>query len=459
MFQSDTYQARRNGLTGKMSNKGVILIAGNNECPVNYPANTYRFRQDSNFLYFIGIDLPGLMATIDTATGETVLYGNDISVESAVWTGELPKLSTWAEKSGISTVKPLASLESDIKQATKIHYLPPYPNDRKIFLSEIMGISIGELQQNVSVELIKAVVNLRSYKSQEEVVQIEDALNRATSRFHIEAMKMAVPGNYEYQVAGHIESSMLKNLCSPAYGIICSVHGEILHNVHYDNKLKEGQLLLIDAGAENPMHYASDITRTTPVGGKFSNRQKEIYELVLNALNTSIERIGPGVTYQSIHLKAAEIMTEGLIGLGIMKGDPQEIVQRGAHALFFPHGLGHMMGLDVHDMEDLGEDYVGYDEVVKRSEQFGTAYLRLGRQLEPGFVITVEPGLYFIPILIEKWKSENKFQEYINYSALENYMNFGGVRIEDNILVTDEGRRVLGEPIPKSVSEIESLFV
>ncbi len=458
MFQPDTYKARRAELSNKMANKGIILIAGNNDTPINYPGNIFRYRQDSNFLYFVGIDMPGLMATIDTATGETTLYGNDIPVESAIWTGVLPKLSSWAEKSGISKLKSFSSLATDLKAAHQVHYLPPYRHDRKIYLSEVFGLSVQEIQNGVSEELIKAIVNIRSYKSDEEVAQIEDALNRATAKFHVEAMKMALPGAYEYQIAGQIESTMLKNLCTSAYGIICSIHGEILHNVTYDNKLEEGRMLLIDAGAENPMHYASDITRTTPVGGKFNTQQKAVYNIVLKALNSAISLIKPGVTYQSIHFEAAKIMTQGMIELGIMKGDVDEIVAKGAHALFFPHGLGHMIGLDVHDMEDLGEDYVGYNEITKRSEIFGTAYLRLGRELEPGFVLTSEPGLYFIPILIEQWRREKKFTEFINYNALDSYMNFGGIRLEDNILVTADGRKVLGNPIPKSVSDVEGLF-
>lgn len=458
MFLPDTYKKRRAELAKKMANQGLILIAGNNDSPINYPGNIFRYRQDSNFLYFVGLNMPGLMTTIDTATGETTLYGDDIPVESAIWTGVLPKLADWAAKTGITKIEPFTKLAGVLKAASMVHYLPPYRHDRNIYLSEVFGKSITEIQKGVSEELIKAIVNIRSYKTDEEVAQIEDALNRATAKFHVEAMKMAMPGTFEYQVAGQIQSTMLKNLCAPAYGIICSVNGEILHNVTYDNKLKEGDLLLIDAGAENPMGYASDITRTTPVGGKFNARQKAVYEIVLNALNSAIELIKPGVTYQSIHFEAAKIMTTGLIGLGLMKGDPEEIVAKGAHALFFPHGLGHMMGLDVHDMEDLGENYVGYDDKTKRSELFGTAYLRLGRELESGFVLTTEPGLYFIPILIEKWKSENKFTEFINYNALEPYIGLGGIRLEDDILVTPDGRKILGNPIPKSLNSIEALF-
>lgn len=458
MFSAEVYTDRRKKLAHSLSNKGLILILGNNDCPVNYTGNVFRFRQDSNFLYFAGINLQGLAITIDTATGATTLFGDDIPAESAVWTGTVPTMKSWAEKAGITAVKPFKDLSVLIKTQGTIHYLPPYPHDRKILLSDLLGKTIAEVNTGYSVELIKAIVELRSYKTPDEIAQIEDSLNSATAKFHIEAMKMAKEGYYEYEIAGQIESTMLRNHCQPAYGIICSVHGEILHNVHYHNQLKEGQLLLIDAGAENKMCYASDITRTTPVGGKFSNQQKEIYNLVLSALTTSIEKIKPGIPYRDIHIDAARLMTKGLVDLGIMKGDVDEIVQAGAHALFFPHGLGHMLGLDVHDMEDLGEQYVGYGDSYTRSEQFGTAYLRLARKLEEGFVITVEPGLYFIPILIEKWKSENKFANFINYNALTPYMEYGGTRIEDNILVTANGSKILGDPIPKSIEEIEGLF-
>jgi Xaa-Pro aminopeptidase len=459
MFSAEIYKSRRIRLAMDLQNNGIILLAGNNENPINYKGNVSRFRQDSNFLYFMGIDLPGLMATIDTANGNAVLYGNENTVEDAVWTGEIPKLSHWAELSGLLKSKPLRELDSDLKKANKIHYLPPYPSDRKIFLAGLFNKSIPDIEKNFSLDLAKAIIAQRSIKSDEEVAQIEDALNRATSRFHIDAMKMAKSGEYEYRIAGHIESTMLKNNCTPAFGVICSVHGEILHNVSYTNMLNANQLLLVDAGAENAMHYASDITRTTPVNGKFSERQKNIYEIVLKASTESIAAIKPGITYKTIHLDAAKIIARGLIDLGLMRGNADEIVEKGAHALFFPHGLGHMMGLDVHDMEDLGENNVGYDEASKRSELFGTAYLRLGRTLQTGFVLTVEPGIYFIPALIQQWRSEKKFNEYINYQSIDAYIGLGGIRIEDDVLVTKSSNRVLGNPIPKTVKEIEALFL
>lgn len=458
MFSFEIYKKRRSLLVKDMSNNGLIFLAGNNEIPMNYKANTYPFRQDSNFLYFIGIDLPRLYATIDTSTGETILFGDDITVEDAVWTGPLPRLTEWAEKSGFATVKPLKELLSGLKKNGKIHYLPPYPAERKRFLSDLLNLPVAEIESGFSVELVKAVIKQRSIKSPEEIIQIETTMNTVTSVYHQEAMKMALPGEYEYKIAGQVESTMLKHNCRPAFNIICSVRGEILHNVSYANQLKNNQLLLVDSGAENPMHYATDITRTTPVGGRFNEQQKEIYNLVLAANLQAIASIKPGTYYKEIHLNAAKIMTDGLIQLGLMTGNADEIVAEGAHALFFPHGLGHMMGLDVHDMEDLGENNVGYDETIKRSEQFGTAYLRLARKLQPGFVLTVEPGLYFIPTLVEKWKSEKKFTQYINYQNINKYLGMGGIRIEDNVLVTENSCRVLGDHIPKTISEIESLF-
>lgn len=457
MFEASTYSERRN-LLSNSSLKGLILICGNSHTPRNYSSNTYPFRQDSNFLYFAGIDLPNMNLTIDTNTGITTLYADDITVEDAIWSGDQPAMTEWAKKSGIDKVKPSGQLSIDLQQAKLVHYLPPYPYNRQLWLSEIFNKNVTEIKQGVSIELIKAVVKLRSKKSKEEVAQIENALNIATSKMHIKAMQMALPGAMEYEIVAAMNNIIQSNNCTPAYGTICSIHGETLHNEYYNNKLEKDQLLLIDAGAENPMHYASDITRTTPVGGVFNQQHKQIYSLVLDALNTSILAIKPGITYREIHLNAAKLMAQGLKDMGLMKGDIDTAVSKGAHALFFPHGLGHMMGLDVHDMEDLGEDYVGYTDSIKRSEQFGTAFLRLAKELEEGFVITVEPGLYFIPKLIQQWKAEKKHNDFINYQELEKFSGFGGIRIEDNVLITNSGRKVLGEPIAKSTSEIENIF-
>lgn len=456
MFKKEIYQQRRKLLATQI-NDGIIVIAGNNHCARNYGANTFKFRQDSNFLYFAGIDLPGLYLIIDAATGESTLYGNESTLEDHIWMGSQSSLADWSEKSGIEKIKPLDSISALFKSKATIHYLPPYPSDRKMFFSEMLGKSVQQIETGFSLSLVKAVIAQRSVKSELEINEIEDSFE-ATEKFHVEAMKMAMPGEFEYTIAGQIEGTMIKNQCSPAFQVICTVHGEILHNEFYANQLKKGQLLLVDAGAENRMHYASDITRTTPVGGRFSEQQKNIYEIVLKAQTQSISAIKPGVKYQQIHLEAARTIASGLVDLGLMKGNPSEIVELGAHAMFFPHGLGHMMGLDVHDMEDLGENNVGYDNTVQRSKQFGTAYLRMAKELKPGYVMTVEPGIYFIPILIEKWKSEKIHTDKINYKELEKYISFGGIRIEDNILVTNESSRLLGNPIPKTIKEIETIF-
>jgi Xaa-Pro aminopeptidase len=304
--------------------------------------------------------------------------------------------------------------------------------------------------------LTKAVVEQRSVKSDEEIAQIEQALDVA-HEMHTTAMRMAKPGIFEREIAGKVEGIALAGGGTVSFPVICTINGQTLHNHYHGNQLREGRLLILDCGAETEMGYSADITRTTPVGGIFNPRQKAIYEIVLKALNSSIEAIRPGIKYRQIHLQAAAIVAEGLKALGLMKGDVNEAVAQGAHALFFPHGLGHMMGLDVHDMENLGENNVGYDEKTTRSDQFGLAYLRLGRELEPGFVLTVEPGIYFIPALIEQWRGQGKCAEFIDYDKVETYLKFGGIRIEDNVLVTASGRRVLGKPIPKTVRDIEAV--
>jgi len=324
-------------------------------------------------------------------------------------------------------------------------------------LQELLGIPFGEIKENASVELIKAVVDMRSVKDELEIAEIEKACEIG-ALMHITAMKMTKPGMLEMEVAGAIEGIALAKGPGVSFPVICSIHGETLHNHYHGNEMKGDKLLITDAGAETTMNYASDYTRTFPVSGKFTQKQKEIYEIVLKANTECIKAIKPGIKYQEIHLMAAKIIAEGLTALGLMKGNPAEAVKAGAHAMFFPHGLGHMMGLDVHDMEDLGEDFVGYDNETKRIDQFGTAYLRLGRKLQPGFVLTVEPGIYFIPSLIDLWFTEGKFTEYINFDKVKEYLDFGGIRIEDDVVVTASGCKVLGPPVPKTVAEIEEIM-
>jgi Xaa-Pro aminopeptidase len=441
---------------------GSILFPGNNYMPMNYFSNPLPFRQDSNFLYYIGIDAPGLVCVIDCDTGDEILFGIEPTTDDILWSGPLIGLNEMADYSGIKKTAPLLSIEKImnkiLNKGQKVHYLPPYTADRKIFLSNLLKEPINRIEKGASIPFIKAVISQRSIKSNAEIVQIEEALNNTTGNMHIETMKMALPGVFEYEIVAEMYRLAKKNNVGFAYPVICSVHGEILHNEKHLNQIKSGQLLLVDAGAESRKHYASDITRTIPVGRRFSSKQKEIYEIVLSTQLHIIENIKPGEEYINLHALAAHKITKGLKNLGLMKGDTDEAVNAGAHALFFPHGLGHMLGLDVHDMEDLGEDYVGYEKKVKRSNQFGTANLRMAKALEPGYVVTVEPGIYFIPALINTWQREKKFHQFINYSKLEEYRNFGGIRIEDNILVTNIGGRVLGNPIPKLITEIETMF-
>ena len=438
---------------------GLVLFPGNGESAMNYKGNTYRYRQDSSFLYFFGINKPGFHGICDLDSGEDTLFGDDLTIDDIIWMGALPAVRELGDRIAVEHTASLARLQETIKGALqsgrKVHILPPYRGDHLIELAEILAVPASQVNGFISEELIRAVVKLRAVKDDHEIAEIEKAVDVA-GIMHTTAMKMAYPGNFEYELSGAIEGIALAHGGQVSFPVILSMDGQILHNHTHDNELKEGRMIICDAGAETAMCYASDITRTTPVGGSFSTLQKEIYNIVLEANTRTIEASVPGKSYREIHLMAATIIASGLKELGIMKGDVEEAVAAGAHALFFPHGLGHMMGLDVHDMEGLGEDYVGYTEQIRRSDQFGLAYLRMGRELEPGFVMTNEPGCYFIPALIDKWKAEHQFEQFINYNRLDPYRGFGGIRIEDDVLITDSGYRVLGTPIPKTVKEVES---
>lgn len=460
MFNPEVYTGRRNALRSNFA-KGMILFLGNKEMSMNYPANTYKFRQDSSFLYFFGLDFPDLAAIIDIEAGKDYIFGDDIDIEDIIWTGPQPTINEKSKQVGVENTRPysaLAQVISDVLgKGRKIHFLPPYRAENKIILSNLLGIPLNELKQSASVDLIKTVVSLRSIKDQFEIAEIEKAAVIGYN-MHMAAFKMARPGIYEREIAGTMEGIALSGGGMISFPVILSVHGETLHGHDHSNLLKAGDLLLSDAGAETELHYASDFTRVIPVGGKLSQKQREIYEIVLNANNEAASHIKPGIPYRDVHFIACKAIADGLKNLGLMKGDTDEAVRLGAHALFLPHGLGHMMGLDVHDMEDIGENYVGYDEEIRRSDLFGTAFLRLGRRLQPGFVVTNEPGIYFIPALIDLWKNQNKFTAFINYAKVEEYRNFGGIRLEDDILVTESGSRLLGTRLPITVSEIESVM-
>ena len=459
MFGPTIYKERRAALLAQLD-QGIVLLLGNEESPKNYHDNTYRFRQDSYFLYFLGLDQPHLAAIIDIDAGSTTLYGTDPDINHVIWMGDLPSLSDLASSTGAEQTAAFSELPEALAKAKtagrNIHFLPPYRGDNKIRLHQWLQIPLNDLGREASIPLVQAVVALASAKSEEEIAEMTKAVN-VTRSMHHAAMQQARPGMKEAELAGLIEGIALSHEGDVAYPVILSVNGQILHNHYHGNTLEEGQLILVDAGAETAKHYAGDITRTFPVSTHFTTQQKDIYEIVLKAEQDSIAMSKVGSRYLDVHLSAAKIIANGLRDLGIMKGNVDEAVAAGAHALFFPHGLGHMIGLDVHDMEDLGEDYVGYTTALKRSTQFGLRSLRLGRALEEGFVITVEPGIYFIPQLIDLWRSEGKFMDFINYDALDSYRSFGGIRIEDNVWITSEGPKIIGEPIAKTVAEVEAL--
>ncbi len=460
MFSAEVYSQRRN-LLKETVDSGIILILGNSDSPMNCSANTYKWRQDSNFLYFFGIDLQGLAGYIDIDSGEEILFGNDVDMDDIIWMGPQEKLADKAEKVGVSKIEAFAKLNDYIHDAIdahrKIHFLPPYRAENKILLSELTGLPIGSLATNASVELIKAIIAQREIKSKLELEQLEIACEIGY-KMHVMSMLMAKPGTFEHEIAGAIEGVALGANGQVSFPVILSMNGQTLHNHNHDNMLEVGRMMITDAGAESPMHYASDFTRTVPVGGKFTDRQKEIYNIVVSANDRAHELSKPGITYKSVHMEACKMLAIGLSELGLMKGDINEAVEMGAHALFMPHGLGHQMGLDVHDMEDLGENYVGYDKPEDRSTLFGTAFLRMGKMLKPGMVMTNEPGIYFIPELIQLWKSENKFSQFLNYDVIEKYIGFGGIRLEDDIIITETGNEIIGKRLPIYTNDIEELM-
>ena len=458
MFDAAIYRDRRNRLK-KDVGSGLILLLGNDEVGMNYAANTYHFRQDSTFLYFFAVDQPGLAAIIDVDQGTETLFGDDLTLADIVWTGPQPTIADQCKPAGIASSAPLAEMEerltTAIKQGRRVHFLKPYRPEHNVKLARLLGIKPGMVPAYRSEPLHKAVVAQRNIKTAEEVADIEMAVN-VSREMYLAAMKAAKPGKYEYEVVAEIMRVAYGRGCQLSFPVICSVHGETLHNHNHANKMAAGDVMILDSGVETPHKNASDITRTIPVSGAFTAQQRAVYEMVLRAQMAAIDAIKPGVPYMDVHLLAARSFATDLKAAGLMKGDIDEAVAAGAHALFFPHGLGHMMGMDVHDMENLGEEYVGYEPGIARSTQFGLGYLRLARPLRPGFVFTVEPGLYFIPALIDQWKAEQQNVAFINYAEVENFRDARGYRIEDNVLVTETGHRVLGNPIPKTVEDVQA---
>lgn len=460
MFIKEIYTNRREALMSKIKG-GLLILPGNVESPMNYPSNTYHFRQDSNFSYFTGLEIPNLALIIDLDNKICTLFGDDFEIDDIIWMGPQPSISDLAASSGIKQTATYGDFEKVIKSAKavgkKIHFLPPYRSEIKIMLNSILDISFDQLKEKSSLDFIKAVVSLREIKHPYEIEQIENACHTGY-KMQTTAMKLCKPGIYEREIAGAIEGIAIGDGGCVSFPVILSQHGETLHNHDHSQMLEAGKLLLVDCGAENGQNYCSDYTRTIPVSGTFSPIQKRIYEIALKANTDAIAAVKPGVKFIDIHLLACKVIAEGLIAEGLMKGDADAAVKAGAHALFMPHGLGHMLGMDVHDMEGLGENHVGYDSNTVRSSQFGTAYVRLGKELKSGFVLTVEPGIYFIPTLIDIWKKEGLHSEFINYDKVEEFKTFGGIRIEDDVLVTETGGRVLGTPVPKTVAEIEAMM-
>ena len=462
MFEKDTYIRRRAELKRLMGN-GLLLFIGNNESPANYPANGYApFRQDSSFLYYFGQHRDGLVGVIDVDNDEEWLFGDDIDVEDIVWMGYTPSVSDLAAEVGITKTAPMAELGSVCRRATAtnrtIHFLPPYRHDTMIQLMDLLGIHPSKQKEAASLKLIKAVVKMRATKEPQEIAYIDAACDVGYV-MHTTAQLLIKPGVTERFVAGQVDGIARSLSQGNSFGTIFSQHGEIMHGCPSDAKLEAGRLVICDAGCELE-DYCSDHTRTMPVSGKFTQRQLEIYSIVEACHDYVLQVAKPGVKYQDVHFAVCRLMTDRLKEIGLMKGDTEEAVRAGAHAMFLPHGLGHMMGMDVHDMEGLGQIYVGFDDETRPNlEQFGTNCLRMGRKLEPGFVLTDEPGIYFIPHLIDLWHKEGHCKEFINFDLLETYKDFGGIRIEDDLLITNDGCRFLGSKrIPYHPKELEEIM-
>ncbi|OHX12165.1 Xaa-Pro aminopeptidase [Chromobacterium sphagni] len=460
MFAPAIYAQRRARLQAS-GLSGLLLFVGNVDSPMNYRDNTLPFVQDSSFRYFFGLNEPGLAGLIDADSGKATLFGNDPDVADIVWTGPLPSLAERAAKVALDSSRAYGELAQALAEARAagraVHYLAPYRGETLIEMGRLLDVHPAKVKDGFSPALTRAVVALREIKGAEEIAEMEAALG-VTHAMHIAAMQNAKPGVIEYQVVGIMEGIMRRHDWQLAYPSIFSRRGEVLHNHHHDNVLQQGDLILNDTGCSSGQGYASDITRTFPVGGKFSTRQRELYDIALDMQLSAIDAIKPGVKYQDIHKLAAQVMVERMAELGFFKGDAHAVVESGAYAIAFPHGLGHQIGMDVHDMEALGEDLVGYGDGAERSGLFGLGYLRLGKTLKAGMALTVEPGIYFIPALINAWEKEGRHSQYINYAKFREYADFGGIRIEDNVLVTETGSRVLGEPIPKTVEEVEAVM-
>ncbi len=459
MFKKEIYIERRKSLKERVGS-GLLLFLGNTEVGVNYADNAYHFRQDSTFLYYFASDYSGLAAIIDIDEDREIIFGDELTIDDIVWTGVQPTIKEKSESVGISITKPMAELVSYLKSAQakgqRIHFLPPYRGEHKVWLQELLGLHPNEQQVAVSMDFVKAVIAQRNYKSEEEIQQIEEAVNVSVD-MHCAAMRAVRPGTTEAEIVSVVQAEAAKHNFNLSFPIIATVNGQTLHNHAYGTTpLKEGQMFLLDSGCENAMHYAGDLTTTMPVGKQFTEQQRVVCNILRGAHLAAVNALRPGVEYRDVHQIVLTEIAKGMIDLGLMKGDPAEASRVGATCMFLPHGLGHMMGLDVHDMENFGELYVGYEEGKIKSSLFGWKSLRLAKALEPGFVFTVEPGIYFIPDLIDKWRAEKQFTDFICYDKLDAWRSFGGIRNEEDYLVFDGGARRLGKYKPMSPEEIEA---
>jgi len=455
MFCKQTYISRRNQLRAQFKS-GVLLFIGNDESGMNYEDNTYHFRQDSTFLYYFGLNKPGLYALMDIDGGNDYIFGDDFTIDSIVWMGSQPTIHEMASTAGVEKTGTISQFTEKINSypTANIFYLPPYRPEHQIKLMRFLGISPAESHAKASIPFITAVGEQRNIKSEEEIKEIEHAVS-VTAEMHLAGMRYAKPGMNEAQVAAKVHEVALAAGGGLSFPIIATINGQTLHNHYHGNTIKEGQLFLLDAGYETSMGYAGDMSSTFPVGKIFTEKQKEIYKITLAAHNGAIDMLKPGVHFRDVHMQVARTIFDGMKALGFTKGNTDDAVENGAHALFFPCGTGHLMGLDVHDMENLGEQYVGYCGVPK-SKQFGLKSLRLGRELKPGFVITIEPGIYFIPELIDLWQQNGTNKDYINFDRVNEYRNFGGIRNEEDLLITEKGSRILGKPLAKSIEDVEA---
>lgn len=461
LFSKNTYVERRNELK-KLVGGGLIVLFGNNDSPANYPSNTYKFRQDSSFLYYFGLHRNGLVGVIDVDNDREYLVGDEIDIDDIVWYGSVTSVAEMAEQTGVAHVASMRELPSIIasaqSQGEAVHFLPPYRFDTKIQIMDLLGIHPSQQKDAASLKLIAAVVKMRTSKTEEEIAELERAAEIGYE-MHTTAMRLCRPGVTEQYIGGTVDGIANARGCMVSFQTIATQHGEVMHGNPSTAKLEAGRLFLVDAGAETNENYCSDNTRTTPVSGVFTQKQKDIYNIVVECHDHVLEVAKPGVKWWDVHFAVCRIITERLQQLGLMKGDVEESLKSGAHALFLPHGLGHSMGMDVHDMEGLGQVYVGFDDEVRPSTQFGTNALRFGRRLQKGFVVTDEPGIYFIPALIDDWRKNGTNAQFLNFDKIDEYRDFGGIRIEDDVLITESGCRFIGKKrIPYHVDEVEEFM-